>query len=104
MAVWAGVLAERAGDGEQADAAYAAAREALNGDEVRFWLLQSEVRQRIGDVEGAVAAADKALALAPDSAEAFFFKGKAAAMAGDRETALEALDLRYPRRAGTFLP
>jgi hypothetical protein len=50
MAVWAGILAEREGDGEQADAAYAAARDALNGDEVRFWLLQSEVRQRIGDV------------------------------------------------------
>ncbi len=95
MAMWAAVLADHDGDEARADAAFAVALNALDGDALRFWLLQSEVRQSIGDAAGGLAAADEALALAPESAEAHFFKGKAAVMADDRETALAELDRAY---------
>jgi tetratricopeptide (TPR) repeat protein len=95
LASWVAVLAEQTGDPARAAEATLIAQELLADDPVRFWLLQSELRQRTGDYQGGSAAADKALALAPDNPEATFMKGKAAMFLNDRETALIYLDRTY---------
>lgn len=101
MAIWVGVLAEHTEDAARSAEALEAARRLTGADLTPYWVRLSEVRQQAGDYEAAMAAADEALALSPDSAEANFMKGKAALLLNDRDTALEYLDRTYTLAADT---
>lgn len=95
LAIWVGVLATHTGDEARSAEALAAARSLLSDTPSRYWLLLSSAYQDAGSAEDGMAAADEALALAPDDPEANFIKGKAAMLLGDRAMALEYLDRTY---------
>lgn len=93
--IWEGVLAEQAGDQERAQAALARAQELLPGQLTDFWVLVGNRRMQVGNLDGAAAAANEALAIDPNNAQAHFLLGGVAEAAGDTQTAISEFNLVF---------
>ena len=93
--IWEGVLAEQAGDPERAQRALAHARDLLPGQTKQFWILVGNRRMQIGNLDGAVAAANEALAIDPNDPQAHFLLGGVAEAKGDTQTAIAEFNLVF---------
>lgn len=89
LLVWEAVLSEQLGDTERAQAALERARQLLPDQPAGFWVLVGNQRLQLNNLAGAEAAANEALALAPDDAQAHFLLGSVAEAKGDIPTAIE---------------
>jgi Tfp pilus assembly protein PilF len=88
LLVLAGVLAERRGDSAAAAAYHARAQQAL-GDPLRFQLALGMRRLQAGDVDGAEAAANAALAINPNEPQAVFLLANVAELRNQGNLALD---------------
>jgi tetratricopeptide (TPR) repeat protein len=88
LLVWAGVLSERRGDTAKAQEYLARAQQAL-GDPMRYQVALSMRRLQAGDLDGAEAAANAALAINPKEPQAVFFLANVAEARNQPEQALD---------------
>lgn len=95
LMVWEGVLSELLEDTERAQAALERARQSLSDQPVGFWVLVGNYRLQLNNLAGAEAAANEALALDPDDAQANFLLGSVAEAKGDIVTAIEQFNLVF---------
>ena len=95
LATWVGALAEKNDDAARAATAFADVQRLTQADPIRYWILRSDTFARTMEFEQAVAAAQEALAIAPENPEATFAMGRTAEAIGDRDTALEYLNKTY---------
>lgn len=93
--IWKTVLHERLGESEQAAQASAEAQELLADNLGQFWNVLGNTRFRVGDLAGAEDAANQALALNPDDAQAYFLLGGVAEAQGDIQTAMDMFNKTY---------
>jgi tetratricopeptide (TPR) repeat protein len=93
--IWEGVLAEQAGYQERAQTALARARDLLPGQTEQFWVLVGNRRMQVGNLDGAIAAANETLALDPDDPQAHFLIGGIAEARGDTQTAIAEFNLVF---------
>jgi len=84
-----GAVYERLGDSQRAEDQYRDARRLL-GDEGAFYTRRAAVYLQVGLVESALADAQKAVEIAPNSEEAYFYLGNAYEALGKWQEALEA--------------
>ncbi|MBN1401651.1 MAG: tetratricopeptide repeat protein [Anaerolineae bacterium] len=87
---WIGVLEEMQGNAEAAAEAYADA-ERLAGSPARFYVLRGTARSEAGALDLAIADAQAALAIEPDSAEAHLLLGGVYETQGETAKALQSL-------------
>jgi len=83
LLVWEAVLHEQLGDATSAQRSLSQAEEQFAGEPVAFWTLVGNHRQQVGDLAGAAAAGQQALAAAPQDANATFLLGSVAEASGD---------------------
>ncbi len=95
LATWVAVLAQQNDDPARADEAFALTKQLTQAEPLRYWLLRSDIFARVMDYDEAFAAAEEALRIAPESAEATFAVGRTAEAMGNRAMALEYLDKTY---------
>lgn len=93
--VWIGVIHERLGDPEAAQDAFAAAIVSAPDQETLIWVTVGNRRLQVGDIEGATAAAEQALLLEPDKAEAVFLQAGIAEATGNVSLAIELFDRTF---------
>lgn len=90
LLIWAAVFAERLGDGPRAQAYAEQAQAQLAGDEASYQIQLGSTRFRVGDIDGAVSAAEAALRLAPEEPQVYFLLGNVAEARGDIRGAIDA--------------
>jgi tetratricopeptide (TPR) repeat protein len=95
LMIWEGILAEQIGDATRAATALAQAQERLADQPTLFWLTLGNYRLQVGDLDGAETAAQKAVELDPQEAQAYFLLGGIAETRGDVPTALEMFDKTF---------
>jgi tetratricopeptide (TPR) repeat protein len=100
LLLWEVVLNERLGDAEATAAAMAAAEEALAGNPVELWLTLGNNRLRAGDLDGAQAAGEEALALDPNNAQVYFLLGGVAEAKGDLGVAITYFEQTFQLAEG----
>lgn len=83
LLVWDAVLAEQLGDAARAKTSLAQAQQKFTGQPAAFWTLVGNHRQQAGNLPGAEQAANQALAIAPQDADATFLLGSVAEARGD---------------------
>lgn len=88
LAIWEAVLTERTGDLARSEELLAEAQTLIDDEEL-FWILTGNTRFQAADLAGADRAAQRALELNPDSAQAFFLLGNLAESTGDRRLAID---------------
>jgi tetratricopeptide (TPR) repeat protein len=88
LMVWEVVLNERIGDSEAAAAALAEAEAALADKPIQLWIYLGNNRLRVGDLDGATAAADQAMALDANNPQVYFLLGSIAETRGDLASAI----------------
>jgi tetratricopeptide (TPR) repeat protein len=89
LLVWEGVLAEQTGDAARAKTSLAQAQQKLAKQPAAFWLLVGNDRQMAGNLDGAEAAAQQALASAPQDAQVSFLLGSVAEARGETAQAAD---------------
>lgn len=94
LAVWVVVLLERLGRTEDAAAALDTARTIINNDE-NLWILMGNSRLQTTDFDGARAAGETVLKIAPESAQGYFLLANVADVSGDRRAAMDYLDKTF---------
>lgn len=90
LMIWEAVLAERLGDTERAEKALAEAQAEMANEPEFFWITTGNYRLMSNDEEGAEAAAQAALEINPESAQAYFLLANVADNRGER---MHAIDL-----------
>ena len=95
LAIWEIVLYERLGDAEQAAAALARAQRLLAGQPVAFWAELGNKRWQVGDLDGAEAAGQQALALDDQDGQAYFLLATVAEARGDVPRALDLFEQAF---------
>lgn len=95
LLVWEGVLSEQVGDTERAQRSLERAQQLLPDNEVGFWLLVGNQRLQVGNIAGAEAAAQAALALAPDEPQATFLLGNVAETKGENAVAIDLFNQTF---------
>jgi tetratricopeptide (TPR) repeat protein len=95
LLIWESVLAARTGDQARADTALARAQEVFSGDPAQFWVAVGNTRLQTGDIDGAQAAADRALELNEEEPQAYFLLGGIAEIRGDVPTAVAMFDRTF---------
>jgi tetratricopeptide (TPR) repeat protein len=83
LLVWEAVLNEQLGNMAQAKTSLAQAQQKFTDQPAAFWTLVGNDRQQVGNLEGAEAAGQQALADAPQDAQATFLLGTVADARGD---------------------
>jgi len=83
LLVWEAVLNEQVGDAAQAQSTLAQAQQTFVGQPAAFWTLVGNHRQQVGNLDGAEAAGQQALATAPQDAQVTFLLGSVAEARGD---------------------
>jgi tetratricopeptide (TPR) repeat protein len=101
LMVWEAVIYERMGNADAAAAALAEANAALPDDPVQVLIYLGNSRLRAGDVAGAKAAGEEALALAPNEAQVYFLLGGVAETEGELATAITYFDQTYQLAEGS---
>lgn len=90
LLIWEGVVAEKLGMTERAQAALDEARTLVETDnEDLYWVTLGNTRVMAGDLDGAKVAAEAALALDPQEGQAYFLLGNIAESRGDVLGAVE---------------
>lgn len=90
LLIWEGVVAEQLGLAERSSAALDEARALVGAEnETLYWVNLGNTRLLVNDQEGAAAAAEAALALEPQEAQAYFLLANIAETRGD---ILQAID------------
>ncbi len=87
LLVWEGVLAEKLNDSTRAKTDLAQAQQKFSGTPVAFWTLVGNRRLLVGNLPGAEAAGQQALALAPQDPQVTFLLGGVAEARGDNAEA-----------------
>lgn len=100
LMVWEIVLNEQIGDDEATAAAMAEAEAALAANPIQLYIYLGNNRMRVGNLDGAQAAADQALALNPDDPQVYFLLGGIAETRGDLATAITYFDQTYQLAEG----
>jgi tetratricopeptide (TPR) repeat protein len=95
LMVWEAVLSEQLGDTGRAEAALERARQTLPDQQVALWVMVGNYRLQLNNLAGAEAAANEALALDPNDAQAHFLLGSVAEAKGDIPTAIEQFNLVF---------
>ena len=93
--VWSAVLSEQVGDEKQAAGSLEMAKELLADRPTALWIEMGNKRLQLGNFDGAEAAANEALALDENSAQATFLLGGIAEMRGDNRTAIEYFEKTF---------
>ena len=89
LVVWEAVLSEQLGDERRAQRALERAQQLVADNPVGLWVLVGNNRLNVGNLDGAEAAANQALAIAPEEPQAIFLLGSVAEARGDNATAIE---------------
>lgn len=90
LLIWEGVIAEKLGMTERAETVLAEARRRIDADsQDLYWVTLGNTRVMAADLDGAQAAAESALALDPQEAQAYFLLGNIAESRGDVLGAVE---------------
>lgn len=95
LIIWEVVLNERIGDSAAVAAALAEAETAYASQPIELWLNLGNYRLRVGDLEGAEAAAEQAMTLDANSAQAHFLLGGIAEARGDLPAAIGHFDRTF---------
>jgi len=96
LRIWQSVVAEKLGRQEEADAAFAQAQAGINAtDQSVFWSTVGNIRIAAGDLAGAVAAANQALAVNPEESQAYFVLASVAEINGNVPEALDYFDKAF---------
>lgn len=95
LMIWEVVLNERIGDEEAAAAALAEAQEALAATPIQVLIFLGNNRLRVGDIAGAKAAGEEALARDPNEPQAHFLLGSVAETEGDLPLAISYFDQTF---------
>ncbi|MCB0088048.1 MAG: tetratricopeptide repeat protein, partial [Caldilineaceae bacterium] len=83
------------GDQTRAEASLAKAKELLSDQPTGLWLTLGNQRMQVGNLDGAEAAANEAIALSPNEPQAYFLLGGIAEARGDYAKAIELFDKTY---------
>jgi hypothetical protein len=95
LAVWEGVFYERLDQPDKAQAALDDAQQLLAAQPVQYWVYLGNDRMMVGDLDGAEAAANEGLALAPDEPQLVFLLGGIAEARGDIPTAIKYFEQTF---------
>lgn len=93
--LWDVTLSEQLGDQTRAEASLAKAKELLSDQPTGLWLTLGNQRMQVGNLDGAEAAANEAIALSPNEPQAYFLLGGIAEARGDYAKAIELFDKTY---------
>lgn len=83
LSLWAAVLYEQVGNVTLAQTTLTEAQQQFGGDPAAFWTQVGTYRQQVGNLAGAEAAGQQALATAPQDAQITFLLGSVAEARGD---------------------
>lgn len=83
LLLWAAVLYEQVGNTASAESTLTQAQQQFSGDPAAFWTQVGNYRQQVGNLAGAEAAGQQALAMAPQDAQVTFLLGSVAEARGD---------------------
>ncbi len=95
LAIWETVLYERLGDAQQAAAAQARAQRLLADQPMIFWVELGNKRWMVGDLDGAEAAGQEAMALDDQDGQAYFLLATVAEARGDTLKAMDLFDRAF---------
>ena len=96
LLIWEAVLAEQLQDEGRAQAALESARQLLDQErEVLLWSNLGSRRLLVGNLDGAKAAAQRAVQLAPDDPQGYFVLGAVAEAQGDIPTAISYFEKTF---------
>jgi Flp pilus assembly protein TadD len=101
LMIWEAVLNERIGDSDAAAAALAEAGAAFAAQPIDLLIHLGNNRLRVGDVEGALAAADQGMALDPNNPQVYFLLGSIAETQGDLAAAINYFDQTFTLAEGS---
>ncbi len=93
--VWRGVIAEKLGDQELAESSLAQAKVLLADQEVVYWNTVGNRRLQVGELDQAEVALRQALALDPESPQAYFLLGGISEAREDYAQAIEYFNLTF---------
>ncbi|HRJ43853.1 MAG: hypothetical protein KJZ86_08565 [Caldilineaceae bacterium] len=94
--IWQSVVAEHLGRQEEADVAFAQAQALAPPERLAvFWSTVGNVRLAAGDMPGALVAANTALAIDPDEAQAYFVLASLFESEGDVSGAIDAFEKAF---------
>ena len=100
LMVWETVLYERLGNDAQAATAWQAAQTASAGQPIQASIYLGNNRLRVGDVEGALAAANEALVIDANNPQVYFLLGNIAETQGDIAVAINYFEQTYQLAEG----
>lgn len=101
LMVWETVLYERLGDNAGAAAAWASAQTASASQPIQASIYLGNNRLRVGDVEGALTAAEEALAIDANNPQVYFLLGNIAETQGDVAVAINYFEQTYQLAEGS---
>lgn len=93
--LWDVVLSEQLNDTTRAESSLARAKELLSDQPLGLWVALGNQRLQVGNLDGAEAAANEAIALAPEEPQAYFLLGGVAEARGDFSTAIDLFDQTF---------
>ena len=93
--IWKAVLHEQLGQDEAAAEAAAEAKLLVPDNVGQFWVVLGNTRFQVGDLAGAEAAANEAIALDSEDPQGYFLMGGVAEAKGDIQTAMDMFDKTY---------
>ncbi|MCC6457004.1 MAG: tetratricopeptide repeat protein [Caldilineaceae bacterium] len=100
LIVWEVVLNERIGDSDATAAALAEAEAAYASQPIDMLIHLGNDRLRVGDVEGALTAADQAMAIDSQNPQVYFLLGSIAETQGDLAAAIDYFDKTFTLAEG----
>jgi tetratricopeptide (TPR) repeat protein len=93
--VWDMVLSEQLGDMGRAAESMTRAQKLLEERPLAFWITAGNLYLRVGNLDGAERAANRAVEIDPDEAQAYFLLANAAELRGDYQTAIAMFDKTF---------
>lgn len=93
--LWDAVLSEQMDDDESADTALERAQELLADNELGLWLTMGNQYLRVGNIDGAENAAQRAVELDPEEAQGYFLLANVAELQGDTPRAIDMFEKTF---------
>lgn len=101
LMVWESVLSKQNGDDAAADAAFNEAQTALAETPVQAWIYLGNTRMRVGDIDGALLAAQEAQKIAPEEPQVSFLLGNIAETQGELSNAISYFEQTFQLAEGS---